>query len=248
MKTACRPQKSGQMEPYNGTIMARLPLFVDKAPARLRLPMQPLTYTCNAETHCATRLSPIYSDIAAEPPSIATLDRMTGILTDQSADTLSRSLKRELLHCLSGMKKTIIRWLVGVEQWCKENYDRTVQKQLKLIADDPSFVTQITLAAPVDNNAEAVTRHKYEKLMRRATGLCKVLKVRENTTVVDQDGIPINVSIDRVNPVIGRSDEATNGWNECMEVKIESDSEKRQWKTDWTGRPKGRLNAMYGST
>lgn len=71
----------------------------------------------------------------SESSSATTLDRLKEILADVPANTLAHDLKRKALDLVAAVKKTVNQLLVAAQKRHTQDYDRIVQRNLKLIVD-----------------------------------------------------------------------------------------------------------------
>lgn len=100
------PETNGLVEHYNCTIVARLQHYVADHQCNWDLCMEALTYENNTQTHHATALSHFFVILPPEQPSAAKLDRLTGVPTGVSADTLPYDLNWKLIYCVTAMRMT----------------------------------------------------------------------------------------------------------------------------------------------
>lgn len=95
-------------------------------------------------------------------------------------------------------------------------------------------MTRTPLAALADNDAETIVRSTYFKVIRHTARPYKVLEIQENTFVIYKDINPNTVSIDLVNPVVRRNEEATDVRKERPERNNKRDHENSQQQPDKT--------------
>lgn len=115
--TDSQPEANVLVEWYNQTIVAILWNYAAEHQHDWNQYMQLFTYIYNAQTNCATRLSPFTIILLQEPPSAVSFNILTCVLTDKSANTLACHLKRELVHLFATINKMGNRQLAAEQKW-----------------------------------------------------------------------------------------------------------------------------------
>lgn len=144
------------------------------------------------------------------------------------------------------MKKRVTRRLTAAQQRNQQEYEKTFRQKPTFTAGDEVFVTRLPFPAIADNDDETLARYTYNKRLQRATGPYKVLEVQQNTVDIDRDGIPNTVSIESVNSVTLRHDEATDARERRVEQKNNLTAQTHRKRP--TQQPKGQQNVVYSST
>ena len=201
--TAYHPQTNGQVERFNKTLAARLRHYVAEHQKDWDEFVQPLTYAYNMQVHRSTGTTPFDLVLSRHPKGILT--ESVGQLPEGTANAGSpAAVKRNTLNRLRYALSRAKVKLTKAQLRYKLDFDRRVRT---LVRVEPG---QMVL---VDKPADYEGKHQdpmeedrtIKKLSYRTTGPYKVLKANESTVTVEQDGLQVAVSIDRVtvDPVNG---------------------------------------------
>lgn len=193
--TAYHPQTNGQAERYNRTLVTRLRHFVAEHQRNWDEFVQPLTYAYNMQVHASTGTTPFDLILSRHPPSIISkvpAPDKSDKPGKATAVTAKRANFRRWRTVLAQAREKLSR----AQRRYKANFDARVSQQPQfrpgqyIVLDNPPLMAQIL------RNEDGEVK-EYNKLQKPTSPPYPILAVRANTLVVEIDGIPITVSIDR---------------------------------------------------
>ena len=165
--------------------------------------MQPLTYAYNMQIHRSTGTTPFYLVLSRHPSGILT--ESVGNLPEGTVNVGSpAAVKRNTLNRLSYALSRAKINLTKAQHRYKRDFNKRVRTLLRVEPGQMVFVDKPTDYEGKHQNQTDEDR-TTKKLSYRRTGPYKVLKANDSTVTVEQDGLEVTVSIDRVtvDPVKG---------------------------------------------
>jgi len=187
--TTYHPQKNGQVERYNRTIVGQLRTYVEDHQDRWDELVSMLTLAYNSRPHQSTGVAPL-EFVTPERVRSLSVERMVGSSTPEVTDGSPRAIREVIRARLRNLIRKVRRALTLAQRRYKRNYDARVRPVNKDV-DTGDWVF-------VDGH----TRIKY-KLGTRAAGPYKVLSREEGTLSLDIGGYPETVSSDHVTAAPG---------------------------------------------
>ena len=193
--TAYHPQTNGQAERFNRTLVTRLRHFVAEHQSNWDEFVQPLTYAYNMQVHATTGTTPFDLVLSRHPPSITVKppdnpDAHTD--TPPSAVNTKVGNFRKWRTALAAARTR----MTAAQARYKANFDAKVSLIPQftvgeyVVLDKPPLTADKTARA----DGEPAT---YNKLQLPTSAPYPILQVRPHTLVIEIDGIPITVAIDR---------------------------------------------------
>ena len=201
--TAYHPQTNGQVERFNKTLAARLRHYVSEHQKDWDEFVQPLTYAYNMQVHRSTGTTPFDLVLSRNPKGILT--ESVGNLPEGTANVgspaaVKRNTLNRLRYALSRAKVNLTK----AQQRYKNDFDKRVRTLLRV---EPGQMVFVNKPAEYEGKHQDPTGEDRttKKLSYRTTGPYKVLKTSDSTVTVEQDGLQVTVSLERVtvDPVKG---------------------------------------------
>ena len=192
--TAYHPQSNGQAERYNRTLVTRLRHFVAEHQDNWDDYVQPLTYAYNMQVHAATGTTPFDLVLSRHPPAItletpAHPDPHTPAPSAASVKAVNFQKWRTILAAARSR-------MTAAQQRYKDNFNAKVASIPHFVPGDYVILNKPPLTAARDDNTDT-TPQSYNKLQLPTTEPYPVLHVQGHTLVIEIQGIPITVAIDR---------------------------------------------------
>lgn len=160
--------------------------------------VQPLTYAYDTQVCWRTNTSP-YRFLLSRQSSVPwLLTARMNVPSDSSDDTSPQAMRPKIRLLILALRSKINAHACKLQKRYKHNFERRVRETQVVTSNDYVFVNNPLLKLTAHSSAEAISKQEYNKLQHRTARPFRIITVREKTLKIDENGIPKNVSMDRV--------------------------------------------------
>lgn len=182
--TTYHPQANGQTERHNRTLLAALKKYTEEHPKDWDLYVHGITYAYNNQVHTSTGVAPFELVLSRQPPRLS-------VETERGDTPRSPHTYKE--DWSSRIHKLVVdtqHRLDESQQRMKRNFDARLRRRTKHVQVGDTIVLKREKSSDSEPG-----RHKLSPTTR---GPFTVTKVKTHTVVIEREGIPEEVSMDRI--------------------------------------------------
>lgn len=198
-RTIEQPQKYGQVEEYNKTIVTRIRIWVAENQYNSDIFVRPLTYAYSNQVYQSKVVTPFSHVLTRHLPGVATSDFPSVVLSDLSCNVSLRILRSHLLARLAFLREKVEKRLAAVRKRYKNDSDRRLLETPVFKTNSLEFVDGPLLLVST-NSSKTNDKPTYKKSTTRDDGPYRIITFQQYTLIIDENGVPNTITIDRAGP------------------------------------------------